>query len=58
MSQESRVEETNTNPENQFAGYTVMICGGVKRLTPKQQTEVLDVALLANDYERLRAFIR
>lgn len=51
-------EETKTNPENQFAGYTVMICGGVKRLTPKQQTEVLDVALLANDYERLRAFIR
>lgn len=45
-------------PENDFAGYTVMLRGGSKQLNAKQESLIMEVALLANDYERLRAFIR
>lgn len=45
-------------PENDFAGYTVMLRGGSKQLNAKQESLVMDVALLANEYERLKAFIR
>lgn len=44
--------------ENNFAGYTVMLAGGLGRLTPKQESILREVALLANDYERLRKFIQ
>lgn len=44
--------------ENNFVGYTVMLAGGIGRLTPKQESMIWDVALLANDYERLRRFIQ
>lgn len=45
------------HPEDDFAGYTVMLRGGRKQLTPKQESMIMDVALLANDYERLRKSI-
>lgn len=37
-----------------FAGYHVMTRGGVKALTEEQKKEILDVALLSNDYEWVR----
>ena len=43
--------------ENNFAGYTVMLRGGSKQLNAKQESLIMDVALLANDYERLKTFI-
>lgn len=43
--------------ENNFAGYTLMLRGGSKQLNAKQESLIIDVALLANDYERLKTFI-
>lgn len=43
-------------PENDFAGYTLMLRGGRFSLTEEQEQMILDVALLANDYEHLRSF--
>lgn len=45
-------------PENEFAGYIVMLRGGSKKLNANQESIIMDVALLANEYERLKAFIR
>lgn len=44
-------------PENDFAGYTVMLRGGSNQLNANQESLIMDVALLANEYERLKAFI-
>lgn len=44
-------------PENDFAGYTVMLRGGSKQLNAQQESLIMDVALLANEYERLKVFI-
>lgn len=41
----------------ELAGYTIMTRGGTKQLNPKQESMLMEVALLANDYERLKAFI-
>ncbi|OCS90831.1 helix-turn-helix domain-containing protein [Caryophanon latum] len=41
-------------PENNFAGYTVMVRGGIKQLNAEQERLIMDVALLANEYDRLR----
>lgn len=43
--------------ENDFAGYTVMLRGGSKQLNTKQESLIMDIALLANEYERLKTFI-
>lgn len=52
-------QETYTHPElKNVVGYNVMIFGGSKQLTQKQISEIWDVALLANDYERLRKWIK
>lgn len=52
------VSELIGAPENDFAGYTVMLRGGSKQLNANQESLIMDVALLANEYERLKAFIR
>lgn len=44
-------------PENDFGGYTVMLRGGSKQLNTQQESLIMDVALLANEYERLKKFI-
>lgn len=44
-------------PENNFAGYTVMLRGGIQKLSAKQERLMMDIALLANEYDRLRSVI-
>lgn len=53
-------QETHTHPElkNVVGGYDVIVFGGSKQLTRKQISEIWDVALLANDYERLKLWIK
>lgn len=52
-------QETHTHPElKDVVGYYVIVFGGSKHLTPKQISEIWDVALLANDYERLRKWVK
>lgn len=50
--------KTRAMKDNDFAGYSVMLRGGIKKLTWKQELEILDVALLSNDYEHLKYFIK
>lgn len=53
------VEDERSIATNSFLGYTVMIHGGSKQLNAKQESLIMDdAALLANEYERLRVFIR
>lgn len=52
------VEDERRIATNNFLGYTVTIHGGSKQLNAKQESLIMNVALLANEYERLRVFIR
>lgn len=55
---EKKKREIRPYDPNHYCGYTLMLRGGVKHLTWKQQMMITEVALLANDYEHLRRFIQ
>lgn len=42
---------------NNFAGYSVMLRGGSKQLSFEQEKMIMEVALLANDYEYLKKIV-
>lgn len=42
---------------NDFAGYSVMLRGGSKQLSFEQEKMIMEVALLANDYEYLKKIV-
>lgn len=42
----------------ELGGYTIMMKGGINQLSDKQEWQILEVAMLANDYERLRRFVK
>ncbi|WP_133581800.1 helix-turn-helix domain-containing protein [Aureibacillus halotolerans] len=43
---------------NNFAGYSVMLRGGSKQLSFEQEKIIMEVALLANDYEYLKKIVK
>lgn len=43
---------------NNFAGYSVMLRGGSKQLSFEQEKMIMEVALLANDYEYLKKIVK
>lgn len=52
------VEELLGMEKNEFAGYSVMLRGGSEELSRRQEKIIMDVAMLANDYEKLKKFIQ
>lgn len=45
-------------PTNNFAGYSVMLRGGSTQLSFEQEKIIMEVALLANDYEYLKKIVK